>query len=85
MTYVVCAKYCGATVELDEFDFMEDAENFCSKPCVFSYAEETGEDEDEIIYPHEMWIEKKIGIRTVEEIPFTDFSGQTITDEELPF
>lgn len=86
MKYVVCTKYCGAVVEIEEFDLEEDAENFCRKPCVLFYADEVeGLDEDEVIQPCKMWIETKVENIAVEELPFTDFEDQTMLDYELPF
>ena len=77
----VCAKYCGSTILLAQCDTEKDAEEFMKKPYTLFYADEieNGED-DEVIYPHEMFIEDEIPFTDV-DIPFDDYE---ITDE-LPF
>jgi len=81
--YQVCAKYCGTTISLEEFETQEKAEHFSESPFILFYKDEieNGE-EDEIIYPSEMWVE--------EALPFTDPTVKQpeyefICDDDLPF
>lgn len=86
MTYSVCAKYCGAVVELENFDLLEDAENFMKRPYTLFYADETEDgEEDEVIHPAEMWIEKRLNKIPWEEIPFTDLHLEELEPYDMPF
>lgn len=62
--YIVCAKYCGAVIELAEFNDKTDAENFMRTPV---YDEGLFDDPNEAIMPYEMWIEEDLGL------PFVDY------------
>lgn len=80
MKYIVCAKYCGETIGLDEFERESDAIEFAKHPFVLFDKDEAAElEEDEIIYPNEMWIEKT----EERKIEYPDFSD--IIDDDLPF
>lgn len=86
MNYSVCTKYCGSVVELENFDLLEDAENFMKRPCTLFYADEMEDgEEDEVIYPDEMWIEKRLGQLPLEEIPFTDMNPEELEPYDMPF
>ena len=82
MTFVVCAKYCGSVIELDEFKTQDEAVAFTKNPFVLFYADEmeNGE-EDEIIYPKEMWIEEYLGVRKIVE----SYKPIEYSTEILPF
>ncbi len=80
--YQVCAKYCGTTISLEEFDTQEEANHFTEAPYVLFYKDEIENGtEDEIIYPNEMWVE--------EALPFTDPPVKqpeyNFDDDDLPF
>ena len=62
--YIVCAKYCGAVIELAEFDNKTDAEKFAQTPC---HDDGLFEDPNEAIMPYEMWIEEDL------DLPFVDY------------
>lgn len=83
MSKIVCAKYCGAVIELAEYEKQEDAEEFMKNPCILFYADEILDgEEDEVIYPYEMWIEERQ--RAPEEpLPFCEPNAEE--DYELPF
>ena len=78
MQYAICADYCGATVLLDVCDTPEEAEHNMKFPYYMN-------DEQDRIYPSEMWIEP------YEQIPFADpLSPEEVTladfgEEDLPF
>ena len=79
--YRVCAHYCWTTISVDEFETEQEAENCAKNPVVLFYKDEieNGE-EDEVIYPNEMWVE--------EALPFDDPPTKTelkFTDEELEY
>ena len=59
--YHVCAKYCGAVIELENFEDMNQTTDFMKQPMVLFYKDEIeGGEEDEVIYPNEMWIEENM-------------------------
>lgn len=62
--YIVCAKYCGAVIELAEFDNKTDAEKFAKTPY---HDDGLFEDPNEAIMPYEMWIEEDL------DLPFVDY------------
>jgi hypothetical protein len=79
--YKVLAAYSGTIVMLMQTDYKAEAENFMKYPYTILYADETDyTNEDEIIYPNEMWL-------TEEDIPFEDApSPQEVKGlEEMPF
>ena len=82
MKYRVCTRsYCNVPAMLGVFDTEEEAARFMTIPFVSAYADEMeNADEDEIIYPSEMYIEEF----DENEIPFSEpFDTPNLTDEEL--
>ena len=58
MPYIVCAKYCGSVIELESFDTEDEAYDFMQEPYTLFYEDEIDDgEEDEVIYPDEMWVE----------------------------
>ena len=81
--YRVLAGYSGAVVMLMESETKEDAENFMKYPFTICYKDETDYlDEDEVIYPNEMWL-------TEENVPFEYAPSPAelckMIGDELPF
>ena len=82
----VCENYCGSTILLAEFEKEEEANEFMKHNYILFYADELDNaEEDEIIYPNEMFID-------TEEIPFCEpinpWEMYNLTEEqwgELPF
>ena len=56
MKYIVCARYCGAILGLEEFDTIEEAKEFCKKPF---YDDVLFDNPEDCIPSDEMWIEEK--------------------------
>ena len=59
--YRVCAHYCGTTIGLEDFETLEEAEEFKKAPYVMCYYDEMGkldEEDNDLIYPDEMFVEE---------------------------
>lgn len=57
----VCANHDNKLIMIDEFWTIEEAQSFMKNKYVLHYADEFEDaDEDEIIYPEEMFIENEI-------------------------
>lgn len=57
--YRVCAHYCGTTIGLEDFETLEEAEEFKKAPYVMRYYDEMGkldEEDNDLIYPDEMFV-----------------------------
>lgn len=88
MKYRVCTRsYCGTPIMLEEFSAQEEAERFMNSPYTMFYADEFEyADEDEVVYPSDMYLES-FNENEEDEIPFCE-SYVHWTDEEmemLPF
>jgi len=79
--FKVCAHYCGTTILLEEFETIEEAEEFMMHDYILAYEDETEDHEEECIYRDEMFID--------DDLPFSD--PPTIQEfafeysDELPF
>ena len=83
MKYAVCTNYYGAVVDLDYFNTKDEAEDFMKRPCIMFYADEIEDaEEDEVIYPYEMWIEEDP--KDKDDVPFCDVSFDDLPDD-MPF
>ena len=86
MKYLVCGYWYGTTVLVDEFDTREEAEEFVKHPAFLTWMDETDEEQEDVLYPDEMWGEISDGLPFEEypkacEIRLGEYAGY----EELPF
>ena len=76
----ICARYCGTTILLAEFNDRKQAEEFMKHDFVMNYYDEFDNiEDDEIIHANEMFIDEED-----EEIPFSDPVVYE-WDDDLPF
>lgn len=84
MKYDVCAKYCGSVISLAHFRTRKEAETFAQYPFVLYNADEMLDaEEDEVIYPGEMWIEASDENQV--EVADDNFELCYADGDELPF
>ena len=86
MYYDVCTKYCGEPILLEEFEEEEDALNFMSRPYTLYYKDEIENGtEDEVIYPKDMYMEKRLNKLLVETCTPEELNVTWVETDELPF
>lgn len=84
MKYDVCAKYCGTVISLACFPTRKEAETFAQYPFVLYNADEMLDaEEDEVIYPEEMWVEASDENQA--EVADDSFELCYADGDELPF
>lgn len=81
----VCAHYCGTTILLEEFETLEEAEEFMTHNYILHYEDEMeNADDDELIYADEMFIDNDT--EEDDELPFTEPLGfWADPNDDLPF
>ena len=76
----VCARYCGTTILLDEFENEDEAKEFMKHDYVLNYYDEfENVVDDEIIHANEMFIDDS------EDVPFSEPMLEIDYSDELPF
>jgi len=76
----VCARYCGTIILLEEFETIDEAEDFMTHDFLMFHSDELETGEDEYIYPDEMFIDTE-----KEEVPFCEPLTFDEIKDELPF